>query len=187
MDKRTIRRLPPEIVKIICIAAALLLAVLSIRTNRAKAQANTREEVARIEREELQRRSKGTESMIASRDWDSEDGEILLRIAMAEAEGESVTGKAMVMLVVLNRVWSDEFPDTIKGVVFQEGQFETVLDGGRYWTVEPDEGCREALGMVMSGWDESEGALYFNSCTGKSWHSDNLTFLYQVGGHKFYK
>lgn len=127
------------------------------------------------------------ESMIMSRDWDAEDSRMLMKIAMAEAESESVEGKALVMLVVLNRVWSDEFPGTIEEVIFQPKQFSPAAEGGRYYTTEPDEECYEALELVMSGWDESYGALYFESCENSSWHSENLEFLYQVGNHKFYR
>lgn len=56
------------------------------------------------------------EPLIASMDWDKDDSYLLCKIAMAEAESEGVKGKALVMLVVLNRVWSDEFPDTIEEV-----------------------------------------------------------------------
>ena len=66
---------------------------------------------------------------------------MLMKIAMAEAEGESVEGKALVMLVVLNRVWSDAFPDTIEEVIFQPRQFTPAVPGGRYYTTEPDDGC----------------------------------------------
>lgn len=131
------------------------------------------------------------ETVIWSRDWSEEDSEILLQIAMAEAEGESTEGKALVMLVVLNRAWSDGFPDSIEDVVFQKlngvYQFSPVEPGGRYWTTEPNEDCYRALDMVMNGWDESRGALYFDACTGESWHSRNLEYLYTVGGHRFYK
>lgn len=127
------------------------------------------------------------ESLIMSRDWDAEESQMLMKIAMAEAEGESVEGKALVMLVVLNRVWSEDFPDTIEEVIFQPEQFSPVTEGGRYYTTEPDEECYEALGMVMNGWDESRGALYFESCEKSSWHSENLEYLYQVGNHKFYR
>lgn len=127
------------------------------------------------------------QSMIHSRDWDGEDSEMLMKIAMAEAEGESVEGKALVMLVVLNRVWSDAFPDTIEEVIFQPRQFTPTAPGGRYYTTEPDDGCREALALVMDGWDESGGALYFESGGKDGWHSQNLEFLFQYGGHKFYR
>lgn len=130
-------------------------------------------------------------SMIQSFDWDGEDAEMLMKIAMAEAEGESVEGKALVILVVLNRVWSDQFPDSIEAVIFQHygnvWQFSPVAEGGRYWTTEPDEECAEALALVESGWDESQGAFYFESTGKDGWHSRNLEFLFEYGGHKFYR
>ena len=127
-------------------------------------------------------------SMIHSYDWDGEDERMLAKIAMAEAEGESVEGKALVILVVLNRVWSDEFPDSIEEVIFQKNQFSPVADGGRYWTTEPNAECAEALALVESGWDESQGALYFESAANEQgWHSRSLEFLFQYGGHKFYR
>ncbi len=122
-----------------------------------------------------------------SQDFGSEDNRLLMKIAMAEAEGESVEGKALVMLVVLNRVWSSQFPDTIKEVIFQENQFPPVQEGGRWYTTEPNAECAEALELVMSGWDESQGALYFESMNEDSWHSRNLEFLFECGGHKFYQ
>lgn len=127
------------------------------------------------------------ESLIASRDWSAEESDMLMKIAMAEAEGESVEGKALVMLVVLNRVWSNGFPDTIEEVIFQPGQFSPVREGGRYYTTEPDDECREALELIMKGWDKSHGALYFESCESSSWHSENLKFLFRAGNHKFYR
>ena len=126
-------------------------------------------------------------SMIHSYDWDGEDERMLAKIAMAEAEGESVEGKALVILVLLNRVWSDEFPDSIEEVIFQKNQFSPVAEGGRYWTTEPDAGCYEAIELVMGGWDESQGAFYFESTGRDGWHSQNLEFLFEFGGHKFYR
>lgn len=128
-----------------------------------------------------------SQTLIGSVDWGGEDTNILLKIAMAEAEGEGVRGKALVMLVVLNRVWSDDFPGTIEEVVFQKGQFTPTAEGGRYWTTEPDEECYEALELIESGWDESRGALYFESCDGDTWHSRNLEKIFEYGNHKFYR
>lgn len=125
--------------------------------------------------------------MAAGWEWSAEDSKILLKIAMAEAEGENVEGKALVILVVLNRVLSKNFPGTIEDVVFQSRQFAPVREGGRYYTTEPDEECYEALELVKQGWDKSGGALYFENCDDSSWHSENLRFLYQHGNHKFYK
>lgn len=64
-----------------------------------------------------------TDSLIYSRDWDVDEEEILLKVAMAEAEGESTEGKALVMLVVLNRVLSNDFPDSIEDVVSRKVNF----------------------------------------------------------------
>lgn len=73
-----------------------------------------------------QETEKAERSKIGSMDWDSDDAYRLAKIAMAEAESEDTEGKALVMLVVLNRVWSDEFPDTIEDVIFQKGQFSPI-------------------------------------------------------------
>ena len=127
------------------------------------------------------------DSLIKSRDWDAHDSEILMKIAMAEAEGEGVEGKALVMCVVLNRVWSEGFPDSIEDVVFKPGQFSVMQAGGRYYTTTPDEECHEALSMVARGWDESQGATFFEAYYNtNSWHRNNLKRLFQYGGHIFY-
>lgn len=121
-----------------------------------------------------------------SLDWSAEDSYILTKIAMAEAEGEDTEGKALVILVVLNRVWDDSFPDTIEEVVMQENQFSPVANG-RYDKVEPDSDCLDALELVMDGWDESEGALYFESRSLSTWHQRNLKYLFKHGNHYFYR
>lgn len=124
-------------------------------------------------------------------EWNGYETYLLAKIAMAEAEGEDVEGKALVVLVVLNRAESDGFPDTIEDVIMEEyngiHQFSATQDGGRWWDVEPDEECYEAVGMVAGGWDGSEGALYFESPSKSTWHQENLEFLFQHGGHYFYK
>lgn len=117
-----------------------------------------------------------------------DDKDNLRKIAMAEAEGESVEGKALVMCVILNRVESENFADTVEGVIFETGQFSPIRSEGRWWTTSPDEECSEALNMVLDGWDESRGALYFESCRNSdNWHSRNCEFLFTYGGHRFYK
>lgn len=124
--------------------------------------------------------------MSGSMDWNSEDAYLLAKIAMAEAEGEGIEGKALVILVVLNRVWSDEFPNSISEVIFQKGQFSPI-DNGRYDRVEPDQECYEALDLIqLEKWDKSQGALYFESESASDWHRNNLKFLFQYGKHYFY-
>ena len=122
-------------------------------------------------------------SMFPARVQGMDDSEMLMRIAMAEAEGEDVEGKAMVMRVVLNRVSDERFPGTVEDVLFQKSQFSTVKDGGRYWRLSPDEGCGEALEMIEDGWDETDGALFFTSGSGFK----GREFLFEHGGHKFYR
>lgn len=120
-------------------------------------------------------------------DWDISMP--LLKIAMAEAESESTETKAQVMRTVLNRVWSDDFPDTIDEVIFDKGEF-TPVSNGRYSKVEPDDDCWHALYMVnIEGWDKSQGALYFETPPkdgSSTWHSRTLYKLFESGNLTFY-
>ena len=126
------------------------------------------------------------QGMIERINCDSEDAYLLAKIAMAEAEGEDVEGESLIILVILNRVRSDKFPDSIKEVIFKENQFSPV-DNGRFDRIEPNQECYEALELVQrSQWDESQGALYFDSEGKSNWHRDNLHFLFQHGNHYFY-
>lgn len=127
------------------------------------------------------------QSKIASMDWSADDSYLLAKLAMAEAESEDTEGKALVILVVLNRVWDDEFPNSIEDVIYQDGQFSPITNG-RFDRVEPDADCYKALEMVqVEKWDESEGATYFESKSDSTWHSEHLEFLFQHGDHYFYK
>ncbi len=115
-----------------------------------------------------------------------EDSYLLAKIAMAEAESEDTRGKALVMLVVLNRVKSDGFPDSVESVIYQAKQFSPVASG-RFDRVEPDVDCWQALSLIeLDGWDESMGATYFESESESTWHEENLEFLFQHGNHYFY-
>jgi N-acetylmuramoyl-L-alanine amidase len=117
---------------------------------------------------------------------DAYDSYLLAKIAMAEAGNQDTEGKALVMLVVLNRAWGDnEFPDTVEDVIYDDGQFSPVLEGKFEQTI-PNKDCWDALEMVMQGWDESKGALYFESKSSSTWHEDNLKFLFKHQDHYFY-
>lgn len=89
---------------------------------------------------------------------DLTDGEqeLLLAVSMAEAEGEDAKGKALVMRVVLNRVIKTG--RGIEEVIYSPHQFAVSR-----MHIKPTEDCYKALAMVIDGWDESQGALYFNS------------------------
>ncbi len=131
--------------------------------------------------------SKTEQSKINSMDLDSTDAYMLAKIAMAEAESEDTEGKALVILVVLNRVLDNKFPNTVREVIFQKGQFSPVSNG-RYYKVKPNEDCYRALQLIqVSGWNKSKDAIYFESKSDSTWHSENLTFLFKHGKHYFYK
>lgn len=128
-----------------------------------------------------------------SKDWSTDDNYLLARIVMAEAEGCNVQTKTLVAMVVLNRVWSEQFPDTIHDVIFEQcanGTYQfSPVGNGRWDRVEPNEDCYEAIEIVkQSVYDYSGGALYFENCTDEdNWHSRNLEYLYESEGIRFYK
>ena len=115
-----------------------------------------------------------------------EEEELLLKIGMAE-RGDTYcpTCIALVMRTVLNRVDSPKFPSTVKGVIYAENQFTPVAEGTFEDTV-PNDVCRMALKSIQEGWDESQGALYYEWCEGPSWHSQNLNLLLQHCDTRFY-
>lgn len=125
---------------------------------------------------------------VHSMDWGADDAYLMAKLAMAEAEGESTEGKAMVMMVVLNRVFDPEFPGTISEVVYERRQFSPVWEDD-WEDTEPDADCWAALELIESGWDESEGATYFEATYNgeDTWHSRNLKYIKTVGGHNFYR
>lgn len=134
-----------------------------------------------------------TVSVSYCRNLSENDKLMLAKIVMAEAEGESLDTKIFVLLTILNRVESNEFPNTIKEVIFQNSngvyQFSPMITGGRYWTTEPNEECWEAVNIVNEMEEDiSNGALYFESCTSSdNWHSRNLEFLFESDSTRFYK
>jgi len=125
---------------------------------------------------------------------DEESYEILCRIVEAEAGNEDEKGRMLVANVVLNRVESSRFPDTVKGVVFQKSggicQFSPVANG-RYYHVKVSEKTREAVEKVLRGADESRGALYFvnryaANAEYMSWFDRRCTALFSYGRHEFF-
>ena len=116
----------------------------------------------------------------------SDEYQMLAKIIMAEAGGEDLEGKALVANVIINRLVSPDFPDDIPGVLFQDKQFATVSNKS-YFSAAPNDECYKAIDMVMDGWDESEGATFFEAESDSTWHRDHLQFLFKHGNHYFYK
>ena len=128
-------------------------------------------------------------------DLTDEELEVLLRIVEAEAGSEDEEGRLLVANVILNRVESDKFPSTITDVVFQREngvtQFSPV-SSGRYYKVKVSEETIVAVSRALKGEDISQGALYFSSRKRASsskmrWFDTKLTFLFEHGGHEFFK
>ena len=112
------------------------------------------------------------------------DVTLLTKLIYAEARGESYTGQVAVGAVVLNRVKSSSFPNTIAGVIYQRYAFTAVDDGQINLT--PNETARKAALDAMNGYDPSYGALYYyNPATATSqWIFSRQTTVV-IGRHVF--
>lgn len=110
---------------------------------------------------------------------------LLARLIYAEARGESYKGKVAVAAVVLNRVRSSSFPNTLSGVIYQSGAFESVTNGSIYNT--PTDDCLRAAREAMNGWDPTGGCLYFYNAQDVSSTSWILTRTVHtvIGNHSF--
>lgn len=136
-----------------------------------------------------------TSAELDNQDFSQSDIEVLQRIVEAEAGGEDADGKLLVANVVLNRVRDKMFPDNIPDVVFQKDngvtQFSPVSNGS-YYRVTVSEETAAAVERALAGEDISDGALYFVSRKyadpkNLKWFDENLTFLFQHGGHEFFR
>lgn len=119
-------------------------------------------------------------------DLTAEEEVLIQKIALAEAENQGIGGMAFVMQVILNRIQSDDFPDTLEEVISQENQF-SVYDSGVYLEKEPNENSEKALKLLSLL--SNRGALYFINPRGResTWHSRNLEYVFEYKDHVFYK
>ncbi len=113
----------------------------------------------------------------------------LSRIISAEAEGEPFEGKLAVGTVIMNRVASPEYPDTIYGVIFDRKngvQFTPTANGAIY--CEPGEDSVRAALMCLEGYRTSDGILFFmnESIAESFWIRNNCEFAFSIGKHDFY-
>ena len=111
---------------------------------------------------------------------------LLSRLVYSEARGETYTGQVAVAAVVLNRVKSSSFPNTISGVIYERGAFDAVSDGQINLT--PDSTARKAAQDALNGWDPSYGAIYyFNPNTATSAWIWSRPMTVTIGNHRFCK
>ncbi|MHB9093359.1 MAG: spore cortex-lytic enzyme [Eubacteriales bacterium] len=128
----------------------------------------------------------GTDINRVSRGVSRQDVVTLARVVHGEARGEPFEGQVAVAAVVLNRTRSDQFPKSIKGVVFESGAFDAVSDG-QIW-LDPDEQSVKAAELALSGYDPTGHAIYY-------WNPAKTTnrwiwsrpIMKQIGQHVFAK
>jgi len=116
----------------------------------------------------------------------SSDGDLYLlaRCVYGEARGEPYKGQVAVAAVILNRVKSGEFPNSISGVIYQSGAFDAVKDGQVNLT--PDEAAIKAATDAMNGWDPTNGCLYYyNPATSTNKWMLSLPVTLSIGRHNF--
>lgn len=112
------------------------------------------------------------------------DVELLARLIHGEARGEPYVGMVAVGAVVLNRVKSSKFPNTIAGVIYQTGAFDAVADGQINLT--PNEQSRRAARDALNGWDPTSGCLYYyNPSTATSKWIWTREVRLNIGDHSF--
>jgi len=110
--------------------------------------------------------------------------DLLARIIYAESRGESYKGQVAVGAVVMNRVQSDKFPNTVKEVIMQPGAFTAVDDG--QFNLKPDATSYKAALDAAAGWDPTGNALYyFNPATATSDWIWSRKQTVQIGRHIF--
>ena len=118
--------------------------------------------------------------------YNSNDLYWLSRVIYAESGNQSLEGKMAVGNVILNRVKSPIFPNTVEGVLSQKNQFTTYASGALS-RCTPTESCIIAAKLVMDGGvvDEVKNALYFDSAA-SSWASRNRVYVATIGNHRFF-
>lgn len=116
----------------------------------------------------------------------SSDLNLLSRLVYGEARGEPYSGQVAVAAVVLNRVKSSSFPNSISGVIYQKGAFNVVDDG--QINLSPNSTARKAAQDALNGWDPSYGSIYyFNPATATNKWIWSRPHVVTIGKHRFCK
>ena len=158
----------------------------------AQTQIETLQKQILKERQEEEARKKAEEERRAARriKYTDEDYQVLLRIVQAEAGICDPKGKILVADVIINRVLSGKFQDSVKAVVYQPSQFQPVSNG-TINTVKVTAETIECVDRALAGEDYSNGALYFMnrraSGSAASWFDRRLTYLFAHDGHEFFR
>ncbi|NLL96223.1 MAG: spore cortex-lytic enzyme SleB [Clostridiaceae bacterium] len=116
------------------------------------------------------------------------DVQLLARAINGEARGEPYEGQVAVGAVILNRVKSPSFPNTISGVIYQPGAFTAVADGQINVPIDPKSSVVKAAQDALNGWDPTYGCLYYwNPATATSKWIWSRKIIVKIGKHNFGK
>lgn len=127
-----------------------------------------------------------TSSNSTSQSTNNSNVNLLAHVVYAESRGEPYAGQVAVAAVVLNRVKSSSFPNTISGVVYQPGAFTAVSDG--QINLSPNTTAYNAARDALNGWDPSYGAIYyFNPDTATNAWIWSRPHTVTIGKHRFCK
>ena len=129
-----------------------------------------------------------TNNVKASTSSNTSTIQLLARAINGEARGEPYEGQVAVGAVILNRVKSSKFPNTIAGVIYQPGAFTAVSDGQIDVPIDSKSTVVKAAQDALNGWDPTGGAIYYfnpNTATNKWIWSRPLTRV--IGKHRFCK
>ena len=130
--------------------------------------------------------SSGNSSSSSSSNSNSNNVNLIAKAIYGEARGEPYVGQVAVGAVIMNRVKSSSFPNTISGVIYQSGAFDAVSDGQINMT--PDSTAKKAAQDALNGWDPSYGAIYyFNPSTATNKWIWSRPMTVTIGKHRFCK
>lgn len=120
--------------------------------------------------------------------YSQSDIQLLARAVNGEARGEPYEGQVAVAAVILNRVKHSSFPNTIAGVIYQQGAFTAVSDGQINAPISENSTVYKACNDAINGWDPSGGAIYyFNPDTATNAWIWSRPLIVQIGKHRFCK
>lgn len=165
----------------------------SEKNNECQAFQNQTEEIEHdreLEREK-QRKEREKKRKEKERKKQKEEKAILERIVEAEAGDQDLKGRILVANVIMNRVKSGHFPNSVKGVVFSHRQFSPISNGS-YYRVSVSDKTKQAVKKALDGVDYSQGALYFmcrsaSSPSNVAWFDRALKKVKEYGCHEFFK
>ena len=116
------------------------------------------------------------------------DIQLMARAINGEARGEPYEGQVAVGAVILNRVKSSQFPNTIAGVIYQAGAFTAVADGQINVPIDEGSTVYKAARDAMNGWDPTGGCIYyFNPDTATNKWIWSRPHVKTIGKHRFCK